>query len=413
MTDHDRPNAMAQAAYGEIADPPFLRGEVAFRLLVEAVQDYAIFLLGPDGRVLTWNLGAQRIKGYAAEEIVGQHFSRFYTPEDRTDGRPLRLLGLAAKHGRIEDEGWRVRKDGTRFWADVILTALRDEQGTPYAYAKITRDLTERRASEERERSLLVEREARAAAEEALRIRDRFMSIASHELKTPAATLGLVAQSLLRSRARGRLDDARLDAGLRRIDLAAQRLGTLVDELLDVSQLSSGRLPLDLHRFDIVELTREVIDRFDAAESTRRFRLSAPEHGAPIDGDASRLDQVLSNLLDNAVKYSEPGSVIDVDVRADGDAGVTLSVSDRGIGLDAEASTRLFEAFGRGMNTEHVPGLGLGLFISQQIVERHGGDIDAAARSDGAGSRFTVRLPARPVEPVPPTPAPATEPARS
>jgi PAS domain S-box-containing protein len=353
MTDHETVAPRPEPSAGQFADLPFLRGEVAFRLLVEAVQDYAIFLLGPDGRVLTWNLGAQRIKGYTADEIIGQHFSRFYTPEEREAGRPMYLLGLAAEYGRFEDEGWRVRKDGTRFWADVILTALRDEDGVPYAYAKVTRDLTERRAAEERERSLLVEREARAAAEQALQVRDRFMSIASHELKTPTATLGLVVQSLLHARTRGTLDDTRLETGLRRIGLAAQRLGTLVDELLDVSRLTSGRLPMD----------------------------------------RQSLDQVLSNLLDNAVKYSDATSVIDVDVRREGE-GWALSVADRGIGLDAEASSRLFEAFARGLNTEHIPGLGLGLYISHQIVERHGGRISAMARGDGAGSLFSVWLPA-------------------
>ena len=136
---------------------PLLRGEVAFRLLVDAVEDYAIFLLGPDGRVLTWNLGAQRIKGYDADEIIGKHFSVFYTPEEREAGRPMRLLGWAADHGRFEDEGWRVRKDGTRFWADVIVTALRDESGEPYAYAKITRDLTQRREAEEQRMALRAE----------------------------------------------------------------------------------------------------------------------------------------------------------------------------------------------------------------------------------------------------------------
>jgi PAS domain S-box-containing protein len=393
MTDHETVAPRPEPSAGQFADLPFLRGEVAFRLLVEAVQDYAIFLLGPDGRVLTWNLGAQRIKGYTADEIIGQHFSRFYTPEEREAGRPMYLLGLAAEYGRFEDEGWRVRKDGTRFWADVILTALRDEDGVPYAYAKVTRDLTERRAAEERERSLLVEREARAAAEQALQVRDRFMSIASHELKTPAATLGLVVQSLLHARTRGTLDDTRLETGLRRIGLAAQRLGTLVDELLDVSRLTSGRLPIDRQPLDLVELTREVIDRFDAAEQGSRFRLDAPPDGAPIQGDPSRLDQVLSNLLDNAVKYSDLTAVIDAEVRRDGE-GFLLSVADRGIGLDAEASSRLFEAFARGLNTEHIPGLGLGLYISQQIVERHGGRITATARGDGAGSRFSVWLPA-------------------
>jgi len=377
---------------GEFVDVPGVRGEVAFRLLVEAVQDYAIFLLAPDGRILTWNLGAQRIKGYTADEIIGQHFSRFYIPEEQEAGRPAMLLGLAAEFGRYEDEGWRVRKDGTRFWADVILTALRDETGVPYAFAKITRDLTERRAAEERERALLVEREARSAAEDALRARDRFLSIASHELKTPAASLSLTVESLQRASAANRLDEERLSAGLARLATATNRLGLLVDELLDVSRLTSGRMEFRDEPTDLVAVTRDVIDRFTAVDDQPRIRLVGVER-AWVSGDASRLDQVVTNLIDNAVKYSDAGAPIEVEISS-ADGGVTLSVRDRGVGLDEEASSRLFEAFGRGLNTEHIPGLGLGLFISHQIVERHGGRIAAGPRRDGHGSEFTLWLPA-------------------
>ena len=381
-----------RGAKGEFVDIPGVRGEVAFRLLVEAVEDYAIFLLAPDGRILTWNLGAQRIKGYSADEIIGQHFSRFYTPEEQEAGRPATLLGWAAEYGRYEDEGWRVRKDGTRFWADVILTALRDESGAPYAFAKITRDLTERRAAEERERALLVEREARSAAEEALRARDRFLSIASHELKTPAASLSLTVESLRRAGATGRLDQGRLNAGLARLETATSRLGTLVDELLDVSRLSAGHIEFRNEPTDVVSIARDVIERFTGVDDRPRIRLLGPEE-AWVSGDASRLDQVVTNLIDNAVKYSDADTPVELEV-AEREGSVTLAVRDRGLGLDDEASARLFEAFGRGLNTEHIPGLGLGLFISNQIVDRHGGRIEVQGRSEGPGSEFTVWLPA-------------------
>jgi PAS domain S-box-containing protein len=378
-------------AAGAFADVPGLRGEVAFRLLIEAVEDYAIFLLGPDGRVLTWNLGAQRIKGYTADEIIGHHFSRFYTPEDLEAGRPATLLGWAAEYGRYEDEGWRVRKDGTRFWADVILTALRDDDGKPYAFAKITRDLTERRAAEERERMLLVEREARAAAEEALRARDRFLSIASHELKTPAASLSLTVESLQRASASGRLNAERLAGGLSRLSTATDRLGALVEELLDVSRLAAGRMAFRDEPTDVVAVVRDVVDRFTVADEDPRIKLAGlPD--AWVIGDASRLDQVVTNLVDNAVKYSDASSTIEVDVTHDG-GDVVLTVRDRGFGIDEEASARLFEAFSRGLNAEHIPGLGLGLYISHQIVERHGGRIEAGPRADGPGTEFRVWLP--------------------
>lgn len=387
------PNDVARES-SVLDEVPLLRGEVAFRLLVDAVEDYAIFLLGPDGRVLTWNLGAQRIKGYDADEIIGKHFSVFYTPEEREAGRPMRLLGWAAEHGRFEDEGWRVRKDGTRFWADVIVTALRDESGEPYAYAKITRDLTQRREAEEQRMALRAEQESRRAAEEALAARDRFLSIASHELKTPIATLQLATESISRAHRAGRLDDERLSTSLRRVSRATQRLRDLVAELLDVSRLTSEEAtPLQLERIDVGDLVHDVAARFEEPDGSTRVRVVGPQH-ASVVADAGRLDQVVTNLVDNALKYSSPPNAVDVAIEPDA-SGVTISVADHGIGLDSGSSARLFEAFGRGKNAEHIPGLGLGLFISEQIVTRHGGRIAAEPRAGGNGALFTIWLPDR------------------
>jgi PAS domain S-box-containing protein len=379
-------------AFHENGEPPSpLRGEVAFRLLVDAVQDYAIFLLSPTGHVLTWNRGAERIKGYAASDIIGQHFSVFYTPEERDAGRPMSLLGWAAEHGRFEDEGWRVRKDGSWFWADVIVTALRDEAGKPYAYAKITRDLTERRAAEARQAQLLAEQRARAAAEEALAARERFLSVASHELKTPVASLRLAAEALLSARETGRLGEERLQTGLERILAASHRLGALVDELLDISRLTAGVMPIHLAPTDVAALASEVVARFTDAGIGDRIRLHTDARPV-VEADASRLDQVLTNLIDNALKYSEPPSEVDVTV-AESHEAIEIRVADRGMGIDGISAERIFEAFGRGDAVVHVPGLGLGLHISQQIMERLGGSISASPRDSGHGAVFTLRLP--------------------
>jgi PAS domain S-box-containing protein len=378
------------------SEVPLLRGEVAFRLLVESVMDYAIFLIGPDGRVLTWNLGAQRIKGYTADEIIGQHFSVFYTEEDLEAGRPTMLLGLAAENGRVEDEGFRVRKDGTRFFADVVLTALLDDQGTPYAYAKVTRDMTERRAAEERERQLLGEQKARAAAEEALQARDRFLAIASHELKTPVASLQLATEALARARSLGRLDEERLAAGLQRMGNATRRLASLVNELLDVSRLTSENTRFEPVPTDVTSMVAEVITRFSEFGSPGRVRLES-DGSTRVMADIGRLEQVFTNLIDNALKYSSAPSPVVVRIEAL-DGGVIISVTDEGIGLDVPAD-RMFEAFGRGLNAEHIPGMGLGLFIARQIVERHGGRISGSARPDN-GTAFTVWLPSAPAEDI-------------
>jgi PAS domain S-box-containing protein len=371
-------------------DLQVLRSDVAFRLLVDAVQDYAIFLLSVDGRVLSWNLGAQRIKGYSADEIIGKHFSAFYTAEDREANRPMRVLRKATEEGRFEDEGWRVRKDGTRFWADVVVTALSDEAGQTFAFAKVTRDLTERLAAEEQRRNLLAEQRARAAAEDALQARDRFLSIASHELKTPVASLQLAAESVTRARAAGKLDEERLAAGIQRITTSTRRLGVLLNELLDVSRLTADSVPLETVPVDLVSLVAEIVERFNDGERGR-IRLAAPD-AAVIAGDASRLDQVVTNLVDNALKYSAPPTPVDIEIREAG-GGVEIAVADRGLGLDADSAERIFEAFGRGANAEHIQGLGLGLHIAHQIVLRHGGRITARGRDDGPGATFGVWLP--------------------
>jgi PAS domain S-box-containing protein len=371
--------------------------EEVFRLLVEAVSDYAIFVLDATGRVQTWNLGAERIKQYSADEIVGRHFSVFYTDEDNAQGRPEVLLATARRDGRAHAEGWRVRKDGTRFWADVTITALHEPDGSLYGFAKVTRDATERRAAEQRERQLAIEQQARLAAEEALRARDHFLSIASHELKTPVASLQLAAESLVRGHEAGTLHDERLATGLQRIHGAVIRLGSLVNELLDVSLLTNRSIPVGIAPFDLADVAREVVASFADAVPEGRIRLDMPA-SIPLVGDAMRIGQVLINLVDNSLKYSGEASAVEVRASAV-DEGAVIEVIDHGVGLDHVARRELFEPFGRGANTSQIPGMGLGLYISRQIVERHGGSIQASSDGDGRGTTITVRLPARPLTP--------------
>lgn len=370
-----------------------LRGEEAFRLLVDAVEDYAIFLLDADGYIVSWNHGAERIKGYRAEEIIGHHISIFYTPEERAAKRPTYVLAQAAKEGRFEDEGWRVRSDGSRFWADVVITALRSGDKPPYGFVKITRDLTERRAAEEQRRVLEAEQRGRAVAEEALLARDRFLSIASHELKTPVASLQLAVESLVRSSEMGRLDEGRLTTGLQRIGRATQRLGSLVSELLDVSLLNTRATALNAKPTNLVALMVEVVAQFSETKQAGRIRLEAPAE-AWVPADGTRLEQVFTNLIDNALKFSTAPAPVDVEIRAHS-AEVEISVADQGIGLDEETAELIFEAFGRGRNAAEIQGLGLGLYIAHQIVARHGGRIEGRRRASGSGTVFTVSLPTR------------------
>jgi PAS domain S-box-containing protein len=539
-----------------------------FRLLVDRVVDYAIFLLTPDGHIASWNAGAERLKGYTAEEIIGQSFEQFYPPEARPAGRPARLLAIAEADGRVEDENWRVRKDGSRFWADVVITALRDDDGRLVGFAKVTRDLTERRLAEDDrarrvaaeraaermdrlqvataalsaasrpehvaellgdlgtravgaaagavalatpdgkslrvahaagyppdllavgdefeleveyrspltyawrrhqpiflgsreqeqagsaelaaliaespysawaavplvadqrvlgvlglsfgqphdydadergfllalaevgaqavERARLYESEqlARGEAEAAVRAQDEFLSLASHELRTPVAAVKATAQLAERAIQRGHVEPERMARHLRTIGKAADRLGALVDDLLDVSRLRTGRLQLRPARLDLGALVEDIVGRYATTATGHRLSVRVLEQPAIVTADPLRLEQVLDNVLSNAVKYSPGGGEIQVGLRAER-GGWTLTVTDQGIGLPAGQEASVFEAFARGSNAtiRHIQGLGLGLAISRQLVEAHGGRIWATSPGEGRGATFGIWLP--------------------
>ncbi len=354
-----------------------------FKLMVEGVKDYAIFMLDPMGRVVTWNEGAQRIKQYRAEEIIGQHFSRFYSEEDVRGGKCERELAAAERDGRFEDEAWRVRKDGSLFWANVVITALRDPKGELVGFAKVTRDLTERRKLEE-------ERVQLAKAQEAIRLRDEFLSIASHELKTPLTALQLQLESV-----RERVE---LDHGAAcRIDRAArsgERLGDLIEALLDVSRIATGRFELSPQRFDLADAAREAIESLRASAAKAHCELVLEIETSLVGTwDRVRIEQVLTNLVSNAIKYAA-GAPIEVSLTADGDTAV-IEVRDHGPGIPEHDLQRIFGRFERAASMRHYGGLGLGLYVSREIVAAHGGDV--TARNDpGGGAEFTVRLPSAP-----------------
>jgi PAS domain S-box-containing protein len=357
--------------------------EERFRMLVESVKDYAIFMLDSDGHVATWNAGAQRIKGYTADEIIGRHFSAFYPESDIRTGKTEYELAIAQRDGRFEDEGWRVRKDGTRFWANVVITALRDRTGVLVGFAKVTRDLTERRSLEQ-------ERVRLAHAHEAVRLRDEFLSLASHELKTPLTVLQLQLEGL-----RDRLDteDRAALAKLQRSTRACQRLAELVDALLDVSRIATGRFALKLETADIADIIEGAADRLQDTAAASACPLSVSTVHAIGRWDRSRLDQVVSNLISNAIRYAA-GTPIDVAVNLEA-ADVVIAVRDRGPGLPQHQIARIFERFERGVSMRHFGGLGLGLYLVRQITEAHGGSV-TANNMEGGGACVAVRLPLEP-----------------
>lgn len=367
------------------------QSEERYRLLVASVRDYAIFHLDTQGRVTSWNAGAERIKGYRAAEILGQHFSRFYPPEAIAAGVPEQALRTAAAEGRWEGEGWRLRRDGSRFWADVVITALRDESGTLVGYAKVTRDLTERRAAEEARAALAAEQAARQAAEAALREREAFLAAAAHELRTPLTALRGFVQLFGRGLRRAAPPNPeRTLHVLTRIEQQTDRLGRLIARLLDTTRLDAGRLALEWGDADLVALAADAVRAAELGAGAGRLAFVAPA-ALPLRADALRLEQVLANLLDNALKYAPEGPIV-VEVDAADAATARVRVRDQGPGVPPEYRAHLFERFYQVPRDERRGGLGLGLYLSREIAERHGGRLEAAFPPEG-GSCFTLILP--------------------
>ncbi len=345
-------------------------------------------MLDLQGNVTTWNPGAERIKGYRADEIVGRHFSVFRLPEEA--GEAAHELEIAAWEGKFEGEGWRVRKDGAKFWARVCLTAIRDSNGQLVGYAKLTFDLTQRLLLDE-------ERVQRARAEEAVRLRDEFLLMASHELRTPLTSLRLDLYGMQQDLARkpGDTGDLANPSSLaKKLERAARntdRLIALIDSMLSVSHLAHGKLVLRPVLVDLSQVVSQSIEsiRSQAARSSCEISFSS---SGPVLGlwDGLRLEQVCLNLLANAIKYGA-GAPIEVIVFVD-DAGAAAQISDRGPGIAQADMQRIFERFGRASSLLDQSGLGLGLYVSREIVRAHAGSIEASNR-EGGGAVFTVRLP--------------------
>jgi PAS domain S-box-containing protein len=526
----------------------------SYRLMVESAIDYAIFRLDLDGYITSWNIGAERIKGYQADEIIGKHFSHFYPPEELERGKPEHELRVATAEGRFEDEGWRVRKDGTRFWANVVVTALRNEQGQLTGFTKITRDLTERKRTEFAQRFLaetgtllassldmqitlqnvaqlivpkladwcvvdllevdgsifqavvahvdpakeelvrklrhryppdlkeqhpiwqvlstgkpelaaeisdadlaagakttehlqmlrdldirshmvvplvarghmlgvisfvlgqsrrpytqvnlaLSEELARRAAlaldnallyqeaQKAIQARDEFLSIASHELKTPLTTLLGHAQALQRRAARAQTMEERDQRALSIISDQALRLNKQIATLLDLSRIELGQFKFDRRPIDLSALVQRVVKDVEPTLERHNVQLTVENDSLIILGDEGSLEQAFQNLFHNAVKYSPQGGEITVHISEQANQ-AQVTISDQGIGIPEAAQPFLFQRFYRASNVDadYISGLGIGLYLVQEIISRHGGSVKVLS-TEGQGSAFTVCLP--------------------
>jgi PAS domain S-box-containing protein len=365
--------------------------ENLYRLLVESVEDYAIFVLDVDGRVASWNPGARRIKQYDASEIVGRHFSAFYLPEDVAAGKPERALELVAERGRYEEEGWRVRKDGSRFRASVVITALRDADGSLRGFAKVTRDLTERRLAEER---AIADAARVAEAEAESRTKTEFLTAMSHELRTPLNAIGGYTD-LLAMGLRGPVTEEQ-QTDLARIRRSQQHLLAIINDLLNYSRLESGQLTYQIREVGLSAVIGAVAATIAPQAAARgiAFEVGPCAEGVVARADASKVEQILLNLLSNAVKFTEPGGRVDVSCWTRGRDAV-VQVADTGHGIAAEAQESIFEPFvqlGRSLTSAHE-GTGLGLAISHDLARAMGGDLRVESAL-GEGSTFTLSLPA-------------------
>ena len=366
------------------------QSEERFRLLVQTVKDYAIFMLHPDGRVATWNEGAQRIKGYQAEEIIGRHFSVFYPQEKIAERFPEYELKVAKQTGRFEDEGWRIKKDGSHFWASVIITALHNADGVLVGFAKITRDLTERKQAQER---AIADARRVAEMEAASRAKTEFLTTLSHELRTPLNAIGGYADLMIEEVA-GPIPDA-YKQYLDRIKTCQRHLLALVNDLLNLSRVEAGQIdydfgPIPVRRL-LADLEAMIVPQASAKGLT--FEVTACPPDVVAWADASRTQQILLNILSNAVKFTPPGGRISVACGVNENQ-VGISVLDTGPGIPAEHQDHIFEPFvqiGRSLTTLRE-GIGLGLAISRDLARGMNGDLKLSSQV-GEGSTFTLVLP--------------------
>lgn len=352
------------------------QSEERFRLLVESAEGFAIFMLDPGGHVMSWNTGARRIKGYQANEIIGRHFSVFYPPEAIADEVPQQMLERARTNGRTEAQGWRLRKDGSRFWGSVSLAALRDQNGVLQGYAKITRDLSESREVEN--------------LKESSRRKDTFLATLAHELRNPLAPMLPGLEVILASPENTEVVRT-VSATLKR---QVDQMSHLIDDLLDMSRITTGKIVLRKVRLPLAAVVESAVETVQPAIRTNRHDLTVilPSSPVEIEGDPHRISQMVSNLLSNAAKYTPSGGKIRLEVEARPGTELRIIVRDNGKGISPTQQTQIFELFDQGVHGAG-DGLGIGLTLVRNLAELHGGSIKVHSAGEGRGSDFTLRLP--------------------
>ena len=363
--------------------------EVRYRLLIEGVTDYAIYSLDKTGTVTSWNSGAQRIKGYSADEIIGKHFSQFYTKEDAEAGLPARVLETAATTGHFEGEGWRQRKDGTKFWSSVVVTPLRDEAGELIGFSKITRDITDRLQLLEKIRAHAEELEVRMAESERSNAElEAFSYSVSHDLRAPLRAIEGFSDIILTDFG-GQLPPQVIEL-LQNIVQASGRMNRLVQDLLNYSRLS--RIDIQSAPVSVATAVKDASDQID--ESLRQKITSSIDPSLMVKAHKATLTQAIFNLMNNGLKFYPPNQTPHVNITAYRDGrNVTIAVCDEGIGIAPQHQERIFKVFERLHSAEAYPGTGIGLAIVRRGIDRMDGTVRVES-SPGKGSRFFISLPA-------------------
>ena len=365
-----------------------------FHILVDSVEEYAIYLLDPTGNVITWNTGAEKIKGYSSDEIVGKNFASFYTADDVAAGKPQRNLREASRRGSFRDQGLRVRKDGSTFEAEVVITALRDESGEIRGFSKVTRDITDQIRIREFEAEKI-------AAQKASKAKDDFLAALSHELRTPL-TPALAAATYLQDNAEKFPPEFAEDIEIikRNVQLQAR----LIDDLLDLTRIARGMLHLELEDCDAHKIIKNALEMAHSAIAAKQLNISTGLEAKQyhILADCIRLQQVFWNLINNAVKFTPQGGQIMIRTFNDKDGRFHFEIADTGIGIEPQRLTSLFQPFEQAdpSVSRQFGGLGLGLAISKRLIDLHHGRIEAESRGRSFGATFKVTLDALPEEAV-------------
>jgi PAS domain S-box-containing protein len=378
----------------KIAEDNLRMSEERYHQMIAEVQDYAIILLSAEGIIENWNAGAEAIKGYKAEEVVGKSFKLFYTPEDRESGLPDTLLNRAKSIGKAVQEGWRVRKDGTKFWGTIVITALHNKEGSVIGFSKVTRDLTQQKIAEQKLATYTAELELQNSELE------QFAYVASHDLQEPLRKIQTFTELIQEN-----IDDPEFVARyFAKLDASAVRMAELVKSLLNYSRLSKDKELRSTGQIDLNSIVAEVKEDFELLVSETCATIIS-EDLPTIQGDKVQLGQLFFNLIGNALKFSSECPEIRITAKEVGrdeilDASkslaagryVQLSFIDNGIGFENQYSKVIFSLFQRLHGKQDYAGTGIGLALCKKIAENHGGHINAESHP-GKGATFNVYLP--------------------